>query len=187
MRAVLERRTRRRRLVGRRGASGRSISTASSTSTTAPIPRRRSPPSKRGEIHTSYETAAELRRDLRRARPHEVRGADREHALRADEREQPALRRPARCATRCSSPSTTPRVLDLGYQGLGIVAENHHVGADASRVRRAAADRARSRAGDGAADRGRPGRLRVRADLARRRLQPQHLRRGRGPDARRRA
>ena len=29
-------------------------------------------------------------------------------------------------------------VLDLGYQGLGTVAENHHVGADPPRVRRAA-------------------------------------------------
>ena len=47
-----------------------------------------------GEIHTSYETAAELRRDLRRARPHQVRGGDRQHALRADERQAAALRQP---------------------------------------------------------------------------------------------
>ena len=47
-----------------------------------------------GEIHTSYETQAELRRDLRRARAGEVGGGDRQHALRADERDAAAVRQP---------------------------------------------------------------------------------------------
>ena len=47
-------------------------------------------------------------------------------------------------------------VLDLGYQGLGTVAENHHCRPDASRICRAAADRPRPGAGAGDAGRGRP-------------------------------
>ena len=129
-----------RRLVGRRRRRHRrrSSSTASSTSTTAPIPRRRSPPTRPRRSTPAYETAAELRRDLRRARAQQVRGGDRQHALRADERQAAAVRQPEGPQRRAARASTTPPCSTSATRASARVAENHHVGADASRVCRAA-------------------------------------------------
>jgi peptide/nickel transport system substrate-binding protein len=76
-------------------------------------------------------------------------------------------------------------VLELGINGLGEVAENHHVAPVHPEYAPLPpqAHRPRGRAGD---DRGRrPRRHRVRADLDRRRVAQHHGRRGRGPAARR--
>ena len=77
-------------------------------------------------------------------------------------------------------------VLDLGYQGLGASRENHHVGPMHPEYAELPPSPRDPETRQGADDRGRPGRHRVRADLARRRPQPQHLRRGGRADARRR-
>ena len=77
-------------------------------------------------------------------------------------------------------------VLDLGYQGLGTVADNHHVAPihpEYAELKAPARDPEKAMA---LLDRGWPRRHRARADLARRRHQPQHLRRGGGAAARRR-
>ena len=84
-----------RRLVGRRGRGHR-----------AGLPRRRRVHRLRrrslgrgrrlrgrGDPH-ELRDRAELRRDLRRPRAQQVRGGDRQHALRADERDAAALRQP---------------------------------------------------------------------------------------------
>ena len=129
--------------------------------------------------------AAELRRDLRRARAGEVRVGDRQHADDADERDAAAVRQPAgaqrRSARRRQRHRARPRLPGSRHRRRQPPRR-----ADPPRVRRAEGPGPRPGEGDGAPDRGRPRRHRARADLARRRLQPQHLRRGRGADARRR-
>ena len=100
-----------RRLVGRRRRRHRAglSSTASSSSTTAPIPRPRSPPTRPARSTPSYETPPSYVEIFDALGLEQVGGGDRQHALRADERDAAAVRQPDRSATRCSSPSTTPR------------------------------------------------------------------------------
>ena len=72
---------------------------------------------------------AELRRDLRRRSGWTKSEAVTANTLvRADERRRSRPSTTRRCATPCSSAVDNAVVLDLGYQGLGTVAENHHVG-----------------------------------------------------------
>ncbi len=137
-----------------------------------------------GEIHTSYETPPSY------VEIFDALGLNKSEAvtantlcLRMNVTQPPFDNQAVRNAVQLAVDNAT--VLDLGYQGLGTVAENHHVGPMHPDYAQLPPICARCGEGHGAPDRSRPCRDRAGADLARRRLQPQHLRCGGGADARR--
>ena len=73
------------------GGTARPISTASSSSTTAPIRRRWSRAFEAGEVHTNHETSADYVVDPRRPRPGQVGSGDRLDDRGAHQRRQQAL------------------------------------------------------------------------------------------------
>ena len=138
-----------------------------------------------GEIHTAYETPPSY------VEIFDALGLNKSEAVTANTlcvrmnvKQPPFDNQQVRNAVQLGVDNAV--ILDLGYQGLGRKADNHHVGPMHPEYFELPAPARDPGEGQGADDRGRPRRHRARAHLARRRLQPQHLRRGGGAAPRRR-